>query len=130
MPTDMILYTEDDQDEAYLFTIRMQRYGYNVDVAGNVSDAVAAFDPQIHAVVVTDWNLPDGTAPEVIRGVKAKKTDVLTVIMSGCFKDEFLEEAEELDVTQCITKTVQSDYLEELATLLASVMPSGNMSEE
>ncbi|GAB4393680.1 MAG: hypothetical protein Tsb005_12960 [Gammaproteobacteria bacterium] len=113
-----ILYVEDDEAEAYFFTRRMQRYGYQISIAHNVAEAITIFEPQIHGIVVTDWNLPDGKAPAVISGIRAKKADIPIVAMSSCFKEEFLEEAEKLHVDKCITKSLQCDYLNILATFI------------
>ncbi|MFC1835073.1 response regulator [Thermodesulfobacteriota bacterium] len=66
-----ILHVEDDQGTARLFQKRMQRAGYEVDLATNGKEGLAKWNSDIYDVLALDHDMPLMTGLEVIRHLAA-----------------------------------------------------------
>jgi DNA-binding response OmpR family regulator len=74
-----ILYVEDDEDVGPLMELVLTSYGYTVEVATSVSEALSLLDGGGFDLVLTDGRLPDGSGVVVADRAKAQKVDVLIV---------------------------------------------------
>lgn len=76
-----ILYVEDNADNVYMLTRRLQRKGYEVLVAGNGAEGVAMAKAETPALVLMDLSLPVLDGWEATRQLKAAaETQAIPVI--------------------------------------------------
>ncbi len=66
-----ILYVEDNADNVYMLTRRLQRKGYEVLVAGDGAEGVAMAKAETPALVLMDLSLPVLDGWEATRQLKA-----------------------------------------------------------
>ena len=76
-----ILYVEDNADNVYMLTRRLQRKGYEVLVAGDGAEGVAMAKAETPALVLMDLSLPVLDGWEATRQLKAApETQAIPVI--------------------------------------------------
>lgn len=122
MPTNTVLYVEDDEGEAFLFARTLEEYGYIVEIAKNIREAKTCFDAESHNAIIADWNLPDGEAPELIKTIRSKNESIPILVLSSCYKDEHIETAKNLGVTECVIKDINCRYLQQLPETLKQLI--------
>jgi CheY-like chemotaxis protein len=70
-----VLLVEDHVDSARLLA-RLLRYdGYDAEVAETAADAIRAGNERRFDVLLTDLSLPDGTGVDVLRALRASRTN-------------------------------------------------------
>lgn len=69
-----ILLIEDDMMNADMLSKRLMRKGYDVVVAGDGRDGIAAADRELPDLILMDLNLPEIDGWEATRQLKASKT--------------------------------------------------------
>jgi CheY-like chemotaxis protein len=57
-----ILYVEDNDDNVYMLSMRLQRHGFEVVVASDGAQGVAMARAEAPALILMDMSLPVGTA--------------------------------------------------------------------
>lgn len=67
-----ILYVEDNEDNVYMMRRRLTRLGYEVLVAGDGEQGIAAAQEQEPALILMDLSLPVLDGWEAIRRLKAE----------------------------------------------------------
>jgi CheY-like chemotaxis protein/anti-sigma regulatory factor (Ser/Thr protein kinase) len=84
-----ILYVDDDEAITFLVQRILEKSGYRVTCCDDPRDAYRAFVEQPHAfdVVVTDLTMPTMGGFELVRGLRAIRSDVPVIMMSGYVRD-------------------------------------------
>lgn len=80
-----ILLVTDDEEQRMLFTLVLERAGYQVIPAATGEDAYASLAHRRCDVVLTDYYLPGSTGHELIRFVQQRYPDMKTILMSNCY---------------------------------------------
>jgi DNA-binding response OmpR family regulator len=80
----IILIVEDDADiqRAYSRFLRL-RFQAEVVVAGNVASGLRALQSGPYNLVITDFQLPDGTGAEIVQAVRGLEKRTPVVLSSG-----------------------------------------------
>ena len=78
-----VLVVEDDAMIAAAIRGALEDEGYEVDVAGTVAEANTLFERRPPAMILLDWNLPDGSGEDVVRAVRPLNPSVPIVVMSA-----------------------------------------------
>jgi DNA-binding response OmpR family regulator len=76
-----ILLVEDERELCELLAFGLRRAGYTVDTAANAGEAQQLIEAQSYAVVIADWQLPDGNGIDVAD--QALKRRAKTLIISA-----------------------------------------------
>ena len=97
-----LLVVEDDAVLRDGLQVGLSANGWTVDAVDRVEDALTALSSTVFDLVVLDLGLPDGDGLEVLRYVRARKTEVGVVILSA--RDAVADRIEGLD-------TGADDYL-------------------
>jgi PAS domain S-box-containing protein len=112
-----------DDDEVMLLMVRqlLARAGYRVSTLGRVDEALAALrdDASAFDLVVTDFNMPDGSGLDVARAALRQRPDRPVVLSSGYLTDGQRAEALALGVRAVLMK---AHTLEELPALLGRLL--------
>jgi two-component system, chemotaxis family, chemotaxis protein CheY len=98
-----VLVADDSGTMRKIITRNLQALGVTaVTEAVDGADAVAQFAPGKFDLVLTDWNMPNKTGPEVVREIRAQDAKVPIIMITT--------EAEKSRVIEAISAGV-SDYL-------------------
>ena len=83
MPEKAILFIEDDDAGRELGLFNLRRAGHAVDGARDGAEGLRLFDPERHALVVTDVRMPGAGGLEVLREVKARAPDTPVLVITA-----------------------------------------------
>jgi signal transduction histidine kinase/CheY-like chemotaxis protein len=112
-----VLLVDDDQRLLAVLSDMLRAGGHTVTTAASGEDAVAAFDPALHDVVITDLGMPRMTGWEVAERVKTRSPRTPVYLLTGWGEGVVASEASRF-VDQVIAKPVSADaLLEHLARL-------------
>ncbi len=78
-----VLIVEDDAQIAGAIRGVLEDEGYEVIVASSVDQATRSFAEKTPALILLDWNLPDGSGEDVVRAVRPHDASVPIVVMSA-----------------------------------------------
>jgi DNA-binding response OmpR family regulator len=76
-----ILLVEDERELCELLAIGLRRAGYTVDTAATAGEAQQLIEDQSYALVIADWQLPDGNGIDLAD--QALKRRAKTLIISA-----------------------------------------------
>ncbi len=69
-----LLVVEDEPDQRRLVAGILEAEGYQIHQAGTLSEARDALENQSIDVILSDWQLPDGTGLELLEGLRQRET--------------------------------------------------------
>lgn len=125
-----VLILEDDELVGDLLeTVVAGAYpGALVRTCTRVDDALRRWRKQPADLIITDWNLPDGSGLELIRTVRQSSRDTPVLMISGRADRDSILAAAHLGISGYISKPFQVDVLHQRLTELvpAPVAQSGN----
>lgn len=117
-----ILVVDDDDQVLALLKAVLEHEGYAVDTVSDGTQAVAVFDPAVHALVVTDIVMPEKEGIETIMELRAVRSDLPVIAISGGGRigaDDYLAWVRRCGVPHTFTKPVpRQDLLDAVAELL------------
>jgi DNA-binding NtrC family response regulator len=122
MPRNTVLIVDDQR--AIRFAVRsfLETAGYSVEEAGDCRQAVASLEARRPAVIVLDFELPDGEAIDLIPQLKDIDPDVPIIILTGHGTIERAVSSVKLGVEQFLTKPVE---LPALRTMIDRAITNG-----
>ena len=97
-----MLLVEDDADIAETLSAVLESEGFRTLVAGTVAAATVEAKRASPAVIVLDWNLPDGTGEDVVRAVRPGLPSVPILVISGAQRS--LDDSLRVDARERIAK--------------------------
>ena len=122
-----ILVIEDYPDSRHMLKLLLEDLGYRVLTAANGADALVAVAKNRLDLVLTDFNLPDMTAPTVIRSLRQSgngSAHIPIVVLTAVDAYEYRELAAEAGCDAFLSKPTDFPILEQtLARLLAEGRP-------
>jgi PAS domain S-box-containing protein len=114
-----VLYMEDDAALARLVRHKLQRAGYDVELAGDGAEGLAKYAAGKHDVLVVDNSMPVRNGLEVIRELAAAG-DMPPMVMVTASDDAALAvEAMKLGANDYLIKDSQGKYIDRLPVVLA-----------
>jgi DNA-binding NtrC family response regulator len=78
-----VLLVDDDVDTRQLSEILLNTIGYEVHAATNPREALNFFNPKVHALVLTDNNMPGMTGADMAQIIKTRSPSTPVVMYSG-----------------------------------------------
>ena len=118
-----ILVIEDYPDSRHMLKLLLEDLDYRVLTAANGTDALVAVANNQFDLVLTDFNLPDMTAPAVIRWLRQSgngSAHIPVVVLTAVDAEEHRELAAEAGCDAFLSKPTDFPVLEQtLARLLA-----------
>jgi len=102
-----ILFVDDEKPLLEIGRELLERLGYRVETRASSIDAVEAFavNPRKYDLVISDMNMPKMTGDEMIRQMKAVRSDIPVILCSG-FSERIHVHAELLGVEKVLMKPV------------------------
>lgn len=114
-----VLVVEDDADTFDWVRRRLARYGYEVDWAGTVGDALGKLDVGPCAIIL-DLAMPDGSGTSILRTIRDHNLPIKVAVASGADGMAMHAEAARLKPDAFFQKPVDAI---ELMNWLKSVCP-------
>ncbi len=112
-----VLLVDDDPRLVAVLSDMLRGEGHAVTTATNGDEAIDAFDPALHDVVITDLGMPKTTGWEVAERIKSKSPDTAVFLLTGWGEGVSAHESSQF-VDRVIAKPVSAQsLLEQLAEL-------------
>lgn len=102
-----VLLVDDDIGVRLGVRTYLETYGYEVEESDSCQAAIARLGDERPDVVVLDYALPDGTALDVLRAMKAQDIGVPTVVLTGHGSIELAVTAIKEGAEQFLTKPIE-----------------------
>lgn len=109
--TTTLLFIEDDPAGRELGQFNLTRAGYLVDVASSGEEGVKCFDPQKHALVLTDLRMQQMGGLEVLKRVKERSSQTPVIVMTAYGSIDVAVEAMKLGAHDFIGKPFHREHL-------------------
>jgi two-component system NtrC family response regulator len=106
-----VLLIEDDQSSRELGSFNLRRVGYDVDVAVDGAEGLKMFDPERHAVVITDIRMPGVSGMEVLTTVRERAPTTPVIVVTAYGNVELAVEAMKEGAVDFIGKPFNRDHL-------------------
>lgn len=116
-----ILYMEDNVAAARLFQKRLQRQGYQIDIANDGAEGLAMLDSASYDMVIMDHDMPIYDGLEVLRLLAERGNSSPTIMLTGTGDERVAVEAMKLGASDYIVKDVEGVYLNLLPTVIEQV---------
>lgn len=101
-----VLFVEDSPKDLKLIQATLEGAGYHL--LSSVVESLSAFQEQVlrsdHQIILSDYNLRDWTALEVLETVKRSDNDIPVIVISGTLGDEAAAEVMKQGATDYILK--------------------------
>lgn len=110
-----ILVVDDDPRVREVLTAMLESSGYEVEVAANGRDAVAALQKSKFTAILTDLVMPEQEGIETIKMIRTDYPEVKIIAMSGAFGGDYLRIAGYMGAHSTLAKPIKMETL--LATL-------------
>lgn len=126
-PKVRILLVEDERPLAETLRIALEREGYEVKIAQELTSAMTALDQEGFNLVITDMRLPDGTGREVLTKVKVNDPDCEVIVITAYATVSDAVEMMKEGAYHYLTKPF---HLEELKILVRRACERRQLGEE
>lgn len=115
-----ILLIEDDKidQKAFEWLIREEKLPYDYKIAGSVSTAKSILNTEQFDVIVSDFNLGDGTALDILDTVK----DIPVIVVTGVGNEEIAVKAIKAGACDYLVKSMERNYLKVLPITVDSAL--------
>ena len=111
MFTPRLLYVDDTQADIELLRTLLTPQNIRVDAARTGKAGVESYDPDRHAAIVIDWNLPDMPGLAVARALRARHPNCRIAFLSGLFEPEHILGAAALGIHECFEKKIDMSHI-------------------
>lgn len=108
-----VLVADDDAMSRKLLQTYLEKWGYEVSVAHNGTEAWRLFEESGFPVVLTDWMMPELDGVELLRRIRAQpgRGYVYTILLTAKTQKEDLVEGMEAGADDFLTKPFDRDEL-------------------
>ena len=129
-PPIRVLYVEDDRVTAKLVKRRLEREGYEVQLAHDGDEGLSAFDSSSPDVLAVDQDMPLCSGMEVIRTLRARGQLPPTIMVTATGNENIAVEAMKMGAGDYLVKDVDGGFLELLPTVIESVLANHRVAAE
>ena len=106
-----ILLVEDHKDTAQIMKRLLGSFGYDVNIAASVAEALAASQSTPFDLIISDIGLPDGTGYELMRQIVARRP-VAGIALTGYGMEEDVKMGRDAGFVAHLTKPISVEQLE------------------
>ena len=115
-----ILVVDDEQPVRELLGEILRSEGYEVTLAENGAQALAAFDAEVFKAVFTDIGMPGMSGWQLARAIRERNQDIPLAIITGWGEAVSSGEQETAKVNWIVTKPFSIDQVTEIAAQIAN----------
>ena len=109
-----ILYVEDDAAMMRLVKTRLSAAGHVVTIACTYGEAISLFDSCAFDIVLTDYDLPDGTGLDLLRSLKDRNARCATVMATSVTGETIAVEGMKLGLSDYLIKDDHGMFMRSL----------------
>ncbi len=110
-PSCRILLVEDNGDTAAVMKLLLESSGYEVELAGDVSQALATLQADGFDLLISDLGLPDRSGLDLMQDLRRRGSAIRGIALSGYGREEDLRRSDEAGFSAHLTKPVDADTL-------------------
>ena len=125
-----VLYMEDDPGLARLVQKKLERAGYDTDIAPDGETGLAMYEQGSYDLVALDHFMPVREGLDVIRILAARDPVPPMIMITGNGNERIAVEAMKLGARDYIVKDAQGRYLELLPSVVERVLEQQRVIEE
>ncbi|HXE47357.1 MAG TPA: response regulator, partial [Ramlibacter sp.] len=118
-----ILLVEDNGDTAQTMKLLLGEFGYVVETAGDVRQALKAVESASFDLLLSDLGLPDGTGIDLMQELRRRGNALKGIALSGYGQEEDMRRSKEAGFSAHLVKPADADAL--IETIAALVRPLG-----
>jgi CheY-like chemotaxis protein len=104
---------EDNGDTAVTMKMLLEAYGYEVKTAGDVRQALQAFESAKFDLLISDLGLPDRSGIELMQELRQRRHTLKGIALSGYGQEEDMRRSKEAGFAVHLIKPVDADLLME-----------------
>jgi len=108
-----ILLVEDNGDTAWTMKMLLETFGYEVEAAGDVRQALEAVESGSFELLISDLGLPDGSGIELMQELRRRGHALKGIAVTGYGQDEDTRRSKEAGFSAHLVKPVDADVLVE-----------------
>ena len=109
-----ILLVEDNGDTALMMKMLLETFGYEVESAGDVAQALEAIEADPFDLLISDLGLPDRSGLELMAEIRCRGNGLKGIALSGYGREEDVRRSEQAGFSMHLTKPVDADALIEM----------------
>lgn len=117
-----ILYLDDDRAMARLAQKRLNRAGYDVEIAHDGDEALSIYQNGAFDLLALDYRMPGYDGLEVIRKLAEQEKHPPIIMVTGSGNEGVAVEALKMGASDYIVKDVDGGYLDLLPTVIEQVL--------
>ncbi len=125
-----ILYMEDDPGLARLVQKRLQRAGYETDIAEDGEQGVTRYHAGTFDVLIVDQNMPVHSGLKVLEILSADGDLPPTIMLTGTGSEETAVEAMKLGASDYVVKDAAAGFLDLLPPAIERILNEQRLVEE
>ena len=125
-----ILCIEDDVGAAQLLKRRLSKAGYDVDLAFDGEEGLAAWETGSYHLLAVDQDMPRMTGIELIRAIASRGDLPPTVMITGAGSESIAVEAMKLGAEDYIIKDPGARYLDLIASVIDQALTRQRLLED
>jgi PAS domain-containing protein len=126
-PTSILLIEDDFVDQmAFTSLVQNEKLPYQVQIAGSIAEARRLLKACVFDLIITDYQLPDGTSFELIEELRNK----LVIFATGAGDEETAARAMHMGVRDYVIKDPERKYMKLLSLQVDSVLRQGRVEQE
>lgn len=108
-----ILLVEDNGDSAATMAMLLEEFGFEVEAAADVAQALHAVDSAAFDLLISDLGLPDRSGIELMQELRQRCNKLKGIALSGYGRQEDLRRSKEAGFSVHLVKPVDADLLME-----------------
>ena len=124
-----ILYIEDDQGLARLFQRRLERAGFEVEIASDGAEGLDKCSAGSYDIIFVDQQMPRFTGIEVLRALADRDHSGALVMVTGCGNEKVAVEAMKLGATDYLIKDPGGEFLELIPSVIDHALQKRRLQE-
>jgi len=109
-----VLLVEDNSDTATTMTMLLKSFGYEVESAANVAQALKAIEANQFDLLISDLGLPDRNGIELMQEIRRRQNALKGIALSGYGQNEDVRRSKEAGFSVHLTKPVDAEALMEV----------------
>jgi len=106
-----ILIVDDDKSILYVFTLILQKKGYNVETAETCREAMKKAENQLFDLALIDAILPDVNGLELVSRLETMQPQMVKIIITGLPSEENAATALNNGASAFLTKPINPEIL-------------------
>ena len=116
-----ILLVEDNGDTAATMKMLLEAYDYEIETAGDVTQALKAIDAKDFDLLISDLGLPDRSGIDLMHELRRRGNTLKGIALSGYGHEEDVRRSKEAGFSLHLTKPADADLLIDAVSSILSL---------